>query len=340
MRALISSVSISSLIFTFGVISIIELPRSASAQSSQMSTVATSSLGQERLSELPRYQPRDLEEETLTSVGSDSMGGLMTRWIAEYSNMQPTVRLQVTSRGSASAPPALIEGSADLGPMARTMKMAERRDFLAAYGFAPTQFQVAFAAVGVYVAADSPIDSLTIAQLRQIFGQDKPNTWSGVEGLDTDDTTLSVFGQTGHPYLSGYFRQKVLLQKPFSEDIAETVSAKALYEVLERNKGAIGFASLNLNYPKERVKLLAIADDATSSALLPSVDTIADGSYPLSRSLNIYIALEPNVAVEDSLQDFLSFILSREGQEIVLSQGLIPVSKAQIAEQMSALQKR
>lgn len=338
MRALISSVSISVLILTIGAVALLELPRSANAQSSQTTPVATSTLGEARLSELPSYQPLELEEDTLTSVGSDSMGGLMTRWIAEYGKAQPTVKLRVTSRGSASAPPALIEGSADLGPMARTMKTTERRDFLAAYGFAPTKVQVAFAAVGIYVAADSPIDSLTVAQLRQIFGQDKPDTWSGVEGVGNEDSTLSVFGQTGHPYLSGYFRQKVLLQKPFSADIAETVSAEALYEVVERNKGAIGFASLDLNYPKERVKLLAIADDATSSALLPSVDTIADASYPLSRSLNIYIALEPNVDVEDSLQDFLSFILSKEGQEIVVSQGLIPLSNVEVTEQMSTLQ--
>lgn len=293
---------------------------------------------------LPSYSPSKLTAQTLTSVGSDSMGGLMQRWIKAYSKKQPSVEVRATSKGSASAPPALIEGSADLGPMARQMKTAEQREFLIAYGFAPTQIQVAYAAVGVYVPKNSPVRKISISQLRQLFSAEEENTkkatrkWSAVSGFSSNQP-ITLYGQIGHQYLAGYLQQKVLLQKPYSTDISETASPGALYEVLSKNPGAIGFAAVDMNYPRNSVRMLAVSSDETEGAhVLPSDKTIANASYPLSRSLNIFLARQPNQKMEPGLKDFLTFILSKEGQKIVAAQGLIPLSAPQVAQQRLALQ--
>ena len=275
---------------------------------------------------LTQYKPAKLSKQTITSVGSDSMGGLMQRWITAYSKKQPEVRVQVSSRGSASAPPALIEGSADLGPMARQMKRAERLQFLSAYGFQPTEIQVAYAAVAIYVAKNSPRKTISISELQELYSESNTQTKSQPQ-------STVLYGQIGHPYLAGYFKQKVLLQKPFSKSISETASPSALYEALGSNDKAIGFAAYDSKYPSDKVRLLAVVSETGAKAVAPSMASIADGSYVLSRSLNIYTARQPGEPMEAPLKDFLTFVLSQQGQQIVAQQGLIPLSNPQILTQ-------
>ena len=123
----------------------------------------------ETAKKLPKYVPQELAEGTLTSVGSDSMHGLVGRWVEAYKLRQPLVEVQITSRGSASAPPALIEGYADLGPMARPMKSPEVTKFEQKYGFQPTQIRTAIAAVAVYVPANNPLNQISFEQLDAIY---------------------------------------------------------------------------------------------------------------------------------------------------------------------------
>ncbi len=291
--------------------------------------------------DLPEYQPGVLPEGSLTSVGSDSMGGLVNLWVESYKQAQPRVEVQVVSRGSATAPPALIEGSADLGPMARPFKSNERAEFIAAYGFEPTQIRSALAAVAIYAPVSNPLQSITIQQLEKVFSGGataEPQTWSSVsvEGKLASEPIM-VFGQSTNQYLTGYFKQRVLLQKNFTDSLMTTSTYKALFTALSMNKNGIGYGNVRDDMG-DAVKMIAVQADASSKAYLPTLENITSGQYPLSRSLNIYVVREPGKSIDPALQDFLRFVLSKQGQEVVVRQGLIPLPASIVAEELAKLQ--
>ncbi len=148
----------------------------------------------------------------LTAIGSDSMGTLMRRWVDSYSAKDSEVSMQVVSRGSATAPAALLEGMADLGPMARPMKTTELSQFRSRYGFEPTQIRTAVAATVILVSAENPIEKISLKELDSIFsiarkrGGELISRWEqvGVKngfakerivplGLEVDSQTASYF---------------------------------------------------------------------------------------------------------------------------------------------------
>ena len=291
--------------------------------------ICLSSYAEESSNNLPQYTPQALPSGSLSSVGSDSMGDLVRLWVEEFKSFQPKVALQVVARGSATAPAALIEGTADLGPMSRPMKDAEREEFIAAYGFEPTQIRTAYAAVAVYMPSAAPVNSLSVSQLEKIFTSDKEMTWGdlGVTG-NYSKTPVMIFGLKAQPYLSSYFKQRVLRQNEFSKSLMSTVDNDSLYKAVLMNKGAIGFGHPTLNPADlpEGVKQVRVSKATGDTAFVPTLKAIKTGKYPLSRSLNIYVARQPGEAVDPVLKDFLSYVLSQQGQEVVKSQGLIPLN--------------
>lgn len=282
--------------------------------------------------DLPTYQPTAVDQQTLTSVGSDSMGGLMQVWVDTYRNSQPRVDLNVTSLGSATAPAALIDGVADIGPMARPMKDTERENFMSRYGFEPTQFRAALAGVAVYVSEKNPLSSITIDQLDSIYSADSKRhggvsltQWSniGVSGSLGKQQILAI-GRHKDSYAHSYFRQRVMLQSEFAKGVLETADSRSLLDTVAVNEAAIAFGEVVESMPKG-VKMLAIAPAKGEQAVKPDVATMANGTYPLSRFLNVYVVRYPGKPVEPATADFLRFVLSQQGQQIVAKQGLTPL---------------
>lgn len=279
--------------------------------------------------DLPLYKAKKLEEFKLSSIGSDSMGGLMQGWIKEYKNFQPKAEIRVVSRGSASAPPALVEGIADLGPMARPMKTQEIEDFMEKFGFEPTELKTAIAAVVIYVSKDNPLKSISIDQLDAIYSKDNLRqasrvfAWAdlGVKGEFAKENVRALLLDDNET-LSDFFKQKVMLQSDFAAEI-EQASFSQTISVLQNNKHAISFGPYTENLP-EGVKVLAVVSDNVS--VLPSKQTLADSSYPLSRFLNLSFVSFPEEGIEPELKDFFSFILSKEGQRVVQEQGFVSLS--------------
>jgi phosphate transport system substrate-binding protein len=135
---------------------------------------------------LPHYTPVSGISGTIKSVGSDTLNNLMTLWSEDFKKAYPNVNTEVEGKGSATAPPALVQGTSQLGPMSRQMKGSEFDEFKKKYGYAPTPVKVAVDALGVFVNKDNPIESLSIDQLRQIFSIDgKEMTWGDL-GLSGD----------------------------------------------------------------------------------------------------------------------------------------------------------
>src|SRR5688500_1082081 len=119
--------------------------------------------------ELPTYSPASGVSGTIKSVGSDSLNNLMTLWAEDFQRAYPNVNLEIEGKGSSTAPPALIQGTAQLGPMSREMKGTEVDEFKKKYGYAPVAVKVAVDALGVFVHKDNPLKGLSMDQLRQIF---------------------------------------------------------------------------------------------------------------------------------------------------------------------------
>ena len=119
----------------------------------------------------PAYKPVTVGSAQITSVGSDTLGDLMRNWADEFTKLNPDVKIEVQSKGSSTAPPALLDGVAQLAPMARPMRSEEYEPFEKKYGYHPTSFPVAVDALAVYVNKDNPIECLTLRQLDDIFSK-------------------------------------------------------------------------------------------------------------------------------------------------------------------------
>ena len=302
---------------------------------------------------LPIYTPAGRSEKPLTSIGSDSMGDLVERWADAYSKLQP-VAIKVEHQGSASAPAALIEGSADLGPMARAMKPTELNGFIARYGFEPTQVRTAIAGVAIYVSKTNPLHEITFDQLNAIYsaqpksGLTRPESWQALlPGKDTTDLDSTKEGTPGiyalganmDPYAFAYFRQQVLEATDLDSRVTSTDDVRSIFEVIQKNPNAIGFGLLAT--PPAGVKMLAVKRTTGDRSVMPTEAELKKGNYPLGRFLNVYIVRDPdkgtNKGIDDGVKDFLTFILSKQGQTLVAKEGLMPLSPSLVAAERSRL---
>jgi len=277
----------------------------------------------------------------LTAIGSDSMGSMMRRWVEAYESQNAAVDLQVVSRGSATAPAALIDGNADLGPMSRPMKVSELDQFRSRYGFEPTQIRTALAAAAIYVSKDNPITQISFEQLDGIFslerkrGAEPIRYWRqlGVKGALANQEIVPL-GLEADNQTSSYFRQQVLLQGSFPDDMLATTDNRSLFQALRAHANGIAFGDVVENL--QNVKLIPVSKDK-SAAMLPTEDNISSSAYPLGRFLNIYIVRYPGEDLEPSLKSFLQFVLSPSGQSLVKSEGLIALPPEMLKAELSKL---
>ncbi|RZJ64208.1 MAG: phosphate-binding protein, partial [Flavobacterium sp.] len=117
----------------------------------------------------PVYQKTSGVSGNLNSIGSDTLNNLMTLWAEGFKAIYPNVNVQIEGKGSSTAPPALIEGTAQLGPMSRAMKADEIDKFQKKHGYKPTEIKVAIDALAVYAHKDNPAKGLTMQQVDGIF---------------------------------------------------------------------------------------------------------------------------------------------------------------------------
>lgn len=272
---------------------------------------------------------------SLTSTGSDTLANLMTLWSESFQRLHPKVRVQVQAPGSSTAPPALAEGTANLGPMSRRMKSNELMAFEERHGYKPTSVRVAMDALAIYVHKDNPLTELALDQVDALFsvnrrcGSARPlQRWGQLElGGTWQNRPIQLYGRNSVSGTYGYFKRVALCSGDFLNSVNEQPGSASVVQSVGSSLGGIGYSGIG--YKTAGVKALALRDDSTG-AVLPSAVAAKDGSYPLSRYLYIYVNKHPGEAVDPVTAAFLRFVLSRQGQEIVLKDGYIPLS-AQIA---------
>jgi phosphate transport system substrate-binding protein len=287
---------------------------------------------------LPAYQKTAGVSGNINSVGSDTMNNMMTLWAEAFLKMYPNVKVQVEGKGSSTAPPALIAGTSQFGPMSRTMRATEVDQFEAKYGFKPTQLRTSYDALAVYVNKDNPLEKLTLAQVDAAFSKTRRRgykqnvtTW-GQLGLTGDwaNRPISLYGRNSASGTYGFFKEHSLNNGDYKDSVKEQPGSASVVQGVTEDRFGMGYSGIG--YKTSGVKVVALANKDGDSFSSGSYEDVKSGKYPLNRFLYIYINKAPGKPLDPLVKEFSKFIFSKEGQEVVLKDGYLPLP-AEIAKQ-------
>ncbi len=201
---------------------------------------------------LQPYQPTSGVSGNINSIGSDSLNNVMTLWAETFSKFYPNAKVQIEGKGSSTAPPALIAGTAQLGPMSRAMKGTEIDQFEKKYGYKPTQIRTSVDALGVFVNKDNPIKCLTIPQADAIFSKSRRQgykeditTW-GQLGLTGEWAAkpISLYGRNSASGTYGYFKEHTLKNGDYKDTVKEQPGSASVVQGVTVDRFAVGYSGI------------------------------------------------------------------------------------------------
>ena len=280
----------------------------------------------------------------LTSIGSDTLANLMTRWTEKFRQYYPNINIQVQAAGSSTAPPALTQGTSNLGPMSRRMKDREWQAFERKYGYKPLRIRVAIDALAVYVNKDNPLKGLTIPQLDAIFSSTRKcgyataiDKW-GQLGLSGSwkNRSIQLYGRNSVSGTYGYFKKKALCKGDYKTNVSEQPGSSSVVQSVTKSINGIGYSGIG--YKTSGVRAVPLAKKAGAGFVAATPENAVRGKYPLSRFLYIYINKHPNKPLPPAVREFIRLVLSREGQEIVAKDGYIPLPRRVVDKELAKLQ--
>jgi phosphate transport system substrate-binding protein len=267
----------------------------------------------------------------LSSIGSDTLANLMTLWAEEYKRFYPNVNIQIQAAGSSTAPPALTEGTSNLGPMSRMMKDKELASFEKRFGYKPTALPVAIDALAVFAHKDNPIQGLSIDQVDAIFSStrkcgyaDTVDTWGDL-GLTGEWARKGVqlFGRNSVSGTYGYFKKKALCKGDYKSSVNEQPGSASVVQSITKSLNGIGYSGIG--YKTTGVRALPIAKKGSTDYVEANADTAVAGKYPLARFLYVYVNKHPNKPLSPLEGEFIKLVLSTQGQMVVVKDGYIPL---------------
>ena len=280
----------------------------------------------------------------LSSVGSDTMNNLMTLWGETFSRSYPNVKLQVEGKGSSTAPPALISGTAQLGPMSRAMKPTEIDQFEKKFGYKPTQVRAAFDALAVYVHKDNPLDKISLVQADATFSKTRKRgaskdvgTWGDLgQSGEWATRPLSLYGRNSASGTYGFFKDHALRGGDFKDTVKEQPGSASVVQGVTNDRYGMGYSGIG--YQTSGVKHLALAEKDGGDYSSGSYEDVVSGKYPLARFLYIYVNRAPGKPLDPLVREFLKLVLSKEGQEVVVKDGYLPLTPTIVAEERGKLE--
>ncbi len=267
----------------------------------------------------------------LSSVGSDTLANLMTLWAEDFKRLYPNVNIQIQAAGSSTAPPALTERTSNFGPMSREMKDNEIEAFESRFGYKPTAVPVAIDALAVYVHKDNPISGMTLAQVDAVFSSNQRCGYSG--SIDNwgqlamrgpwERRDIQLFGRNSVSGTYGYFKDSALCGGDFKSNVNEQPGSASVVQSVSTSINGIGYSGIG--YRTSSVRSVPIARDAGDEYFDATPENSVAGNYPLARFLYVYVNKAPNTPLPPLEREFLKLVMSRQGQEIVLKDGYIPL---------------
>ncbi len=295
-------------------------------------------------SPVPMYQKVSGISGSANSIGSDTMNNLMTLWLEGFRKYYPNVTIQVEGKGSSTAPPALIEGTAQFGPMSRPMKASEIDKFEKHFGYPPTVLRTSLDALAVFVNKDNPINGLTLQQVDAIFSKTRRGEYQediarwGQLGLDGDwkSAAFSLYGRNSASGTYGFFKDHALFKGDFKDEVKEQPGSASVVQGVAEDRYSIGYSGIG--YRTSGVRVVPLALETGEPFREGTIENVIDGSYPLGRFLYLYINKAPNKPLDPLVREFCKFIFSKEGQEIVVKDGYMPVPYQVVKEELEKLQ--
>ncbi|MGB9689751.1 PstS family phosphate ABC transporter substrate-binding protein [Thermogutta sp.] len=280
---------------------------------------------------LPDYKPVQGVSGNLKSVGSDTMNNLMTLWAEGFRRYYPNVQIEIEGKGSSTAPPALIAGTAQFGPMSRPMKSAEIDQFEAKFGYKPTALPSAIDMLAVYVNKDNPIKGLTLQQVDAIFSKTRRGgyptdirTW-GQLGLTGEWAShpISLYGRNSASGTYGFFKEHALFGGDFKDEVKEQPGSSSVVQGVASDRYAIGYSGIG--YKTADVRAVPLAAKPGAPFVPAEPDHAYTGDYPLSRFLYVYVNYKPGTQLDPLRAEFIKYIFSKQGQSDVIRDGYYPV---------------
>ncbi len=292
---------------------------------------------------LPEYAKASGVSGNLSSVGSDTLANLMTLWAEEFKRLYPNVNIQIQAAGSSTAPPALTEGTSNIGPMSRKMKDKELEAFEKKFGYKPLGIPVAIDALAVYIHKDNPIKGLTIAQVDGVFsatrkcGGKDMQTWGDL-GLTGSwaNRPIQLYGRNSVSGTYGYFKDHALCKGDYKSTVNEQPGSASVVQSVTSSLNGIGYSGIG--YKTSGVKAVALAKKDGGDFVAATPENAVAGTYPMSRFLYVYVNKTPNKALAPLEAEFVKMVLSKTGQQVVLKDGYIPLPAKVVEKQLAAIQ--
>jgi phosphate transport system substrate-binding protein len=294
---------------------------------------ATAAAAMELDPKLRDYQPIGGISGNIKSIGSDTLNNVMTLWAEGFKAQYPNVKIEIEGKGSSTAPPALIAGTAQFGPMSRAMKPTEVDEFEKKFGYKPTSVSVAVDALAVFVNKDNPIKCLSLQQVDAVFsktrkgGIDKDVVTWGDLGLTGEwaNKPISLYGRNSASGTYGYFKEEALFKGDYKDSVKEQPGSSAVVQGVASDKFAIGYSGIGYKTADVRAVPLGKKEGDCIEA---NAENAYSGKYPLARFLYIYLNKNPNEPLDPLRGEFIKYVLSKQGQQAVIKDGYYPITAA------------
>ena len=290
---------------------------------------------------LPPYKATSGVSGNISSVGSDSLNNLMTFWAEQFAKYYPNAKVQIEGKGSSTAPPALIGGTAQLGPMSREMKGTEIDQFEKKYGYKPVGLRTSVDALAVFVNKDNPIKCLSLAQVDAAFSKsrrrgakDDAVTW-GQLGLTGEWAAkpVSLYGRNSASGTYGFFKEHALKNGDFKDSVKEQPGSASVVQGVTVDRFAMGYSGIG--YATAGVRAVPLTEKDGGKCIEATADNAYSGAYPLARFLFVYVNKAPGKPLDPLVREFARLMLSREGQEAVVKDGYFPLPAPVAKEELN-----
>jgi len=293
---------------------------------------------------LPAYSVVSGVSGSVSSVGSDTLNNVMSLWAETFNKLYPNVKIQIEGKGSGTAPPALIAGTAQLGPMSREMKSSEVDSFEKKYGYKPTQIRVAVDALAVFVNKDNPLKCLSFEQTDGVFSKSRRGgakedvkTW-GQLGLTGDWAArpISLFGRNSASGTYGFFKEHVMKNGDYKDEVKEQPGSAAVVQGVTVDRYAMGYSGIG--YTTAGIRAIPLSEKAGGACVDATAANAYAGKYPLARFLYVYINRAPGKPLDPLTSEFMKFVVAKQGQEVVIKDGFFPILDSIAKEELRKIQ--
>jgi phosphate transport system substrate-binding protein len=308
-----------------------------------VAAAATAAVGVD--SALKAYTGKAPVAGSIKSIGSDTMNNLMALWAEGFRSHHPDVKVEIEGKGSSTAPPALIAGTANFGPMSRKMKSKEIDAFEQQFGYKPVQLRTSIDMLAVYVHKDNPVRGLTLQQLDAVFSKTRKGgygadirTWGdlGLEG-DWKDKPISLYGRNSASGTYGYFKDHALFKGDYKDEVKEQPGSSSVVQGVASDRYGIGYSGIGYITPDVRAVPLSDETGDVTEFMAAEAGNAYSGDYPLARFLYLSVNYKPGSRLDDLRAEFVRFVFSKDGQEVVVKDGYLPVPAGVAREELQAV---